>query len=250
LLARGRRCGTSERQAIPASDWTDLDWLEDPAISADTVGGRIENAPKYDGVSVSGQRVREIWPPLEEVPAEEFRRADWNVEHAVLWIAYRNPALFHFLGSSSPRAKAQFSIAERRVSTPGEALLEALRKGDLRAIRNGKEIPPLQWFGRRLPERQPEERSYYFRRSDVQEVFRDEPLVAASAKKVSDATRLLARHLRDNPNLKRSDAWLFLKNAGSIISGRGFQSDVWPDAREQAGLPRSAPPGRRKKSPH
>jgi hypothetical protein len=67
LPAQGKRCGTSKRIEIPMSHWTDLDWLADRAASADTVGDRIENVPNYDEVSVSGQRVREIWPPLEDV---------------------------------------------------------------------------------------------------------------------------------------------------------------------------------------
>ncbi len=118
LHAQGKRGGTSERIDIPMSDWTDLDWLADRAASADTVGDRIENAPKYDDVSVSGQKVREIWPPLEDVQSEEFEREDWTADHATLWIAYRDPALFHFVGLNGPRAQAQFSSAERRVSAP------------------------------------------------------------------------------------------------------------------------------------
>ena len=163
LPAQGKRRGTSERIDILMSDWTDLDWLADLTASADTVGDRMENAPKYDDVSVSGQRVREIWPPLEELPSEEYDREDWSVDHAILWIAYRNPALFHFFGLRNPRAQTQFSAAKRQDSAPKKTLLKALKTGRLRAIRNGRELPTEFWFGKSLSEAP----HIYFRRSDV-----------------------------------------------------------------------------------
>ena len=164
------------------SEWTDLDWLADRAAPADTVGCRIENAPKYDEVRVLWQKVREIWPPLEELPSGEYHRQDWSVDHATLWIAYRNPALFHFVGLSGPRARAQFSSAEERDDAPRKTLLEALKKDQLRAIRNGREISPEYWYGRGLPGWQPDATRYYCRRSDVLRIFKDKPLVAANAK--------------------------------------------------------------------
>ncbi len=183
LPAQGKRRGTSERIDILMSDWTDLDWLADLTASADTVGDRMENAPKYDDVSVSGQRVREIWPPLEDVQSEEYHREDWSVEHAVLWIAYRNPALFHFVGLNGPRARAQFSSAERRDSAPKRTLLNALMTDKLRAFQNGQELPPAFWFGRGLPRRQPEATRIYFQRSAVMGISNDKPLVEANSKK-------------------------------------------------------------------
>jgi hypothetical protein len=182
LPAQGKCCRTSERIDIPMSDWTDLDWLADRAASADTVGDLMENTPKYDDVSVSGQKVREIWPPLEDVQSKEFEREDWTAEHATLWIAYRNPALFHFVGLIGPRAQAQFSSAERRASAPKETLLNALKTGNLKAIRNGQDIPSEYWFGRKPPGWQPEATRIYFRRSDVMRVFSNEPIVAANTK--------------------------------------------------------------------
>jgi hypothetical protein len=149
------------------SDWTDLDWLVDPAASADTVRDRMENVPKYDEVSVSGQKVREIWPPLEDVQSEEFEREDWTADHATLWIAYRDPALFHFVGLSGPRARTRFSSAERRESAPKRTLLNALMTDKLRAFQNGRELLPAFWFGRNLPRRQPEATRIYFPRSKV-----------------------------------------------------------------------------------
>ena len=248
LPAQGKRCGTSERQAIPMSEWTDLDWLADRAAPADTVGCRIENAPKYDEVRVLWQKVREIWPPLEELPSGEYHRQDWSVDHATLWIAYRNPTLFHFVGLNGPRVQAEFSSAERRESKPRKALLEALKLNKLRAIRNGKEIPPEYWFGRDLPRRQPEAKSIYFRRSDVLSVFEEMPPVPSNAKNESLAIKRLASHFIDDHKLKRSDAASMLKQAGLTITGRPFDR-VWRKARVQAGLPEKAPPGRPKKSP-
>ena len=64
------------------------------------------------------------------------------------------------------------------------------------------------------------------------------------------ATRALASHLRENPNLKREEAAAWCKKQGFTLSDRGFQYRVWPDAREQAGLLRTAPPGRKNKSSH
>jgi hypothetical protein len=39
--------------------------------------------------------------------------------------------------------------------------------GKLRATRNGEQIPPEHWFGKRLPRKQPEEKRICFRRSDI-----------------------------------------------------------------------------------
>ncbi len=249
LPAQGKRCETSERIDIPMSDWTDLDWLADRAASADTVGDLMENVPKYDEVSVSGQRVREIWPPLEDVQSEEFEREDWTAEHATLWIAYRNPALFHFVGLNGPRAQAQFLSAERRASAPKKKLLNALQTGKLKAIRNGQDIPSEYWFGRRPPGRQPEATRYYFRRSDVMRIFKDKPPVVANSKDESTAKKLLAGRLKNTPDLKRPGAQNLLREAGLMITGRPFNR-VWREARVAAGLPATAPGGRPPKSSH
>jgi hypothetical protein len=249
LPAQGKRCGTSERIEIPMSDWTDLDWPADPTASADTVGGRMENAPKYDEVRVSQQKVHEIWPPLEDVPSEEYHRGDWTADHATLWIAYRNPALFHFVGLRGPRAQAQFSLAERRDSAPKKTLLNALKTGELRAIRNGQEIPPEYWFGKSPPGQQPEATRIYFRRGDVMGIFKEKPLVVANSKDESEAKKLLARHLRETPNLKRADAQNLLREARLEITGRPLDR-VWREARVIAGLSPTAPGGRPPKSSH
>jgi hypothetical protein len=251
LLAQGKHCETGERRAIPASDWAHLDWLGDPAASADMVGIRTENLPHYDEVNVPAQMVREIWPSLDEFLSEEFYREDWTVEAARLWVAYRNRALFHFVGLSGPRAQVQFDKAEPRDSTPTRTLLHALKTGKLRAIRNGREMPPEYWFGKeKLPRRQPEPKRIYLRRSDVMRVFKDKPLIAASAKSEGIAIKQLPSLLKENPEMTRANAHLRLRDEGFEVRPRGFQDRVWPEAREQAGLPRFARAGRKTKSPH
>ena len=117
--------------------------------------------------------MRDIWPTLEDVQSEEYHREDWTADHATLWIAYRNPKLFHFVGLIGPRARTQFSSAERWDSAPKKTLINALKTGKLKAICNGQEIQPEYWFGRRPPGRQPEAVRYYFRRSDVMRIFKD-----------------------------------------------------------------------------
>lgn len=167
MIAEGKRHGKSEGTKISPDEWTTLDWLDDRSASADIVGSTIDNVPQYDEVSVSGQKVRDIWKPLEKLKSEDYEREDWSVDHATLWIAYGDPTLLHFVGLASPRSKRQLSKAECLDPQPRRTLLQALMNGKLRAIRNGEQMPPEQWFGKRLPRKQPEEKRIYFRRSDI-----------------------------------------------------------------------------------
>ena len=80
------------------------------------------------------------------------------------------------------------------------------------------------------------------REGDTQ--FKDKPLVVANSKDESTAKKLLTGRLRDTPDLKRSDAQSFLREAGSMITGRAF-SRVWREARVAAQLPATAPGGRK-----
>ena len=167
MIAEGKRHGKSEGTKISPDEWTTLDWLDDRSASANIVGSRIDNVPQHDDVSVLGQKVRDIWKPLEKLKSEDYEREDWSVDHATLWIAYGDPTLLHFVRLASPRAKRQLSKTECLDPEPRRTLLQSLMNGKLRAIRNGEQMPPEQWFGKRLPRKQPEEKQIYFRRSDI-----------------------------------------------------------------------------------
>jgi hypothetical protein len=71
---------------------------------------------------------------------------------------------------------------------------------------------------------------------------------AATARGETAAINALASHLRINRQLTRAGAQSWLRARGFNLSDRGFQSWVWPRAREQAGLEAKAPPGRKKSS--
>jgi hypothetical protein len=62
------------------------------------------------------------------------------------------------------------------------------------------------------------------------------------------ATNALAHHLSKNKDMKFGDAKAWCVSAGYELSGDGFRYRVWPKAREVAGLPVKAPPGRKPKS--
>jgi hypothetical protein len=66
----------------------------------------------------------------------------------------------------------------------------------------------------------------------------------STIKDESEATTYLAGKLKQDRDLKKDDAEAECKRFG--LSKRGFLNRVWPDAREKAGLPAIAPPGRKK----
>ena len=68
----------------------------------------------------------------------------------------------------------------------------------------------------------------------------------ATVDQETKAIHALALYLKENPNLKREEAATWCQKKGFDLSDRGFQGHVWPDARVKAGLPRKAPPGRKK----
>jgi hypothetical protein len=76
----------------------------------------------------------------------------------------------------------------------------------------------------------------------------DEGRPASTIRHETAAIVALAGHLKNNPNLTRAQAKAWCKESGLNVSGRGFQSRVWPEARAQAGLQHTAPAGRKKKS--
>jgi hypothetical protein len=76
----------------------------------------------------------------------------------------------------------------------------------------------------------------------------------ATAAQEEATIKALASHLNSLPKERRgavtrakAEAWC--RTQGFTISQRGFQSRVWPEARNLAGLPRIAEPGRKRKSP-
>ena len=141
--------------------------------AADTVGLREGNIPRYADVTVSGQEVRGIWPGLERLVPEEFDREDWTDEHAILWIRYRSPLLFHFISDfpADAREPAAFSRARYTHPDPEKELLKALQTDKLRAILNGQKLSPDYWYGRSLPDR-PEGRRTHFRRQDLLKLWK------------------------------------------------------------------------------
>jgi hypothetical protein len=74
------------------------------------------------------------------------------------------------------------------------------------------------------------------------------PVPVATAGDETAAIKALASHLRINPQLNRAEAQSWLRAQGVNLADRGFQSRVWPRARERAGLEAKARPGRKRRS--
>jgi hypothetical protein len=70
----------------------------------------------------------------------------------------------------------------------------------------------------------------------------------ATAGDETAAIKALATRLRSSPAMTRGEAASWCGTEGFKLSGRGFQSRVWPSVRTQAGLDAKAPPGRKRKS--
>jgi hypothetical protein len=71
------------------------------------------------------------------------------------------------------------------------------------------------------------------------------------ATKASDeaaAVKALAARLKECPELTRAAANEWCREKGYVLSGRGFQDRVWPQARVKAELPEKAQGGRKKSS--
>jgi hypothetical protein len=75
----------------------------------------------------------------------------------------------------------------------------------------------------------------------------------ATAGQETKAINALTEYLKSVPkeartHVTRDKAWAWCREQRFSISWRGFQSHVWPEARQGAGLQRHAPPGRKPKS--
>jgi hypothetical protein len=86
--------------------------------------------------------------------------------------------------------------------------------------------------------------------ADVVEILcgSSDDLSPATIRQETAAIKALASHLGSNPQLTRAQAATWCSTSGYVVSPRGFQNRVWPKAREQAGLPARASPGRKPKS--
>ena len=83
-----------------------------------------------------------------------------------------------------------------------------------------------------------------FRRSNILARFPALPATLATARSEGDAAKALSSFVTELT--KRSDAEAWLRKQGFHIGKRAFQQRVWPKAREAAGLPPVAPPGRKR----
>ena len=70
---------------------------------------------------------------------------------------------------------------------------------------------------------------------------------SATARDETLAITFLMKRLKVDNNLRRQDALEAGRGQFPKLSERGFRSRVWPQAREAAGLERTAPPGRKSK---
>lgn len=70
----------------------------------------------------------------------------------------------------------------------------------------------------------------------------------ATVERETNAIRVLAAHLKANPQIARAAAKQLCHKSGYSLGKRAFER-VWPRAREGAGLPRIGSPGRKPKLP-
>lgn len=71
------------------------------------------------------------------------------------------------------------------------------------------------------------------------------PLGQSIAADEKAAAKAVAEKLKTDPHMRKTDAFSFCESQNFRISGRRWQSHVWPNAREIAGLPPLAPRGRK-----
>lgn len=73
-------------------------------------------------------------------------------------------------------------------------------------------------------------------------------MTVSTARGENAAIKALAAELAHNPDLKRADAEAWCEKTGFKLPHRAFRFRVWPKARQRAGLPETAAPGRKAKS--
>jgi len=79
----------------------------------------------------------------------------WPRERAFLWLAFRDPARFEDNFRPAMLSAHLRSLASLKDGNPRRTLLRALQEDKLRAIKDGKELPPEAWAaagGLRWPE--------------------------------------------------------------------------------------------------
>jgi hypothetical protein len=129
----------------------------DRKVLAAWVERQIEDDAKPDE-EVSHAVARRDWA------AKKYQSPDWSLGNVLSWIAFRDPELicrFESVRSAAgkvipSRHKGCFfgmptkgtSRRSMIVGMPDHVLLAALQNDDLRAIRDGVEIPSLFWFGK------------------------------------------------------------------------------------------------------
>jgi hypothetical protein len=205
----------------------------------------------------------------------------WDVPAALAWILYRDRGFSDFITSSGGIMSTHLAgatVIDRRPSQCSEEdaeerLIEALKAPQLIALgvplngpasgRGHIEIPSSDWPFMRFRNHpviaapKPGLRDVFTKRygliilraDDVMRLWPstieaegENPTVAAAKR----ATKTLVTMLLANPDMTLQGA-MQICCPGFGVSQRQVRSDVWPNAREEAGLPRKAPPGRKPK---
>ncbi len=81
--------------------------------------------------------------------------------------------------------------------------------------------------------------------SESVRVVSKEKYTSVDERKAKDLAIFL---LKSRPDISKSDVLTAITAAGIVTSGVGFNQRIWPAAREMAGLPTKAPPGRKRRT--
>jgi hypothetical protein len=204
-----------------------------PAKTPEQVAAEQEMCAADDSRAMKRQRAESF-----------FEELYWPVGQVLLWIALRDPARLE----GNPSTKILSAHLYRPLSLedpdPSSTLARALQRGAIKAFdKSGNPLPRQAWAGGMGRTRS----EVYFDRKDVLRLWKRR---AHTSPKINDETaaiKMLTGLLRENNNLKYSDALAACREEYTL-SGRGFRSRIWPEARRGAGLRPTAPPGRKPKS--